>query len=83
MNENHQSMIDYYKNNPDVSVVKEMMTHPKDKIKRSRQYIENIMDYGVALDENKISYVKHGNRNNPDALLAIDKEVEWIKRKLK
>ena len=81
MDSNQQRMIDYY-NQPGVnkfsSIVKEITMHPRDWIKRSRNYIEFLIQYKIELDEQKINYVKHGSRNNPDALKAIEKEVKWI-----
>ena len=81
MDSNQKRMIDYY-NQPGVNkfspIAKEITMHPKDWIKRSRNYIKFLIQYNIELDEQKINYVKHGSRNNPDALEAIEKEVNWI-----
>ena len=81
MDSNQKRMIDYY-NKPGVNkfspIVKEITMHPRDWIKRSRKYIEFLIQHKIELDEQKINYVKHGSRNNPDALQAIEKEVKWI-----
>lgn len=53
MDTNYQRMVDYY-NQPFVNkssrAVKEMLVHPKEKIEKSRSYLEVIMQYGVKLD---------------------------------
>jgi hypothetical protein len=85
MDANYQRMVDYY-NQPFVNkssiIVKEMLTHPKETIEKSRSYLEVIMKYGVQLDNQRIEYVKHGVRNDPKALEAIDNELKWLKNKL-
>lgn len=81
MDANHQRMIDFSKGvhtNKFSPTLQEMLIHPKEKIKRSKIYLEKIIGYGIALDENKIAFVKQGYQHNSIALKAIDKEVKWI-----
>jgi len=82
MDENYKKMQAFYnrpfidKNSP---VVIEMLEHPKERIKKSKEYILWIKKQGVALDEQKIDYVKHGSRGNQDALNAIEEALKGMK----
>ncbi|MEM9919616.1 MAG: hypothetical protein AAF990_16075 [Bacteroidota bacterium] len=82
MNENHQRMINYYsrsfvdKFSP---VAKEMMTHPKERIAKIKEYINYISELGLKLDEQRIEYVRNRCLNNPGAIEVLNKEIAWVK----